>query len=1189
VCVCVCVVCVQEGAYLFGVSDEVGVLEADQVFIQIQRPDDTRRQVITGPVVVARNPCLHAGDLRVLTAVDHPQLRPFVNVIVFPVRGDRPIPNQLSGGDLDGDQFHILWDGRLIPTTPNPPAAECYVPDRSVGQPAAVPFEGNMDTRDGRRRAQKSYIVRHFLHYNLGVFARACLAMPHQTEIYAHRKALHPHCMRLAELHSQAVDFPKTGVPVRLPETLRPEIIPDFMAKEHHKQRGRVFMSDSPIGVVTRAVKALDDSLDDTHTRAAAAGGGDCDTPFNVQASPRGVKDGQRSIAVHWSIPPRMARHVYGHRITCCTSNDACGPSDEWAADTHSPAPKASVSVPIHWGWMQFRVQVVFSDGNRSGPSPPCQPLVIDVDPKYTAAQSLPHDLLHCNTLVVTVPFSGLGVNLLQGEMDTALRAIVRRPPANGPVVSAAWLLTEVCPPSSHSCSWYTAAITLASAALTREVMRVLEVKCQESGRPRPEVFLTYRGQQIAVAVSWEEDPWITAYRRCVEGRSTAADKAFPMPEPKTDRILRVTNIAAELTPCENPQLHNHSRSFVAAFGSLMAMLKESNSSYVDVLIRPPDTHTCCSPIDIIFLTVGDAEGFRAAFEANKNTLSPAAEISAPGFREGAGHLEQFFRKPRRVEVLNCTADMDELVARLYSFWAQTHHLTGEIVWIEERPIGGENPLGDSLTRPSVTYEMEVSTHAATLACLSSPTLSCTSTSTTGHPIDFFIRRPLARLAAARRTLVPSYGHIKGEGVGEKAVATTSAVEAETVGAIVSMSQQTDTPEETTYNGDSEGAAVGSSGVSTIGPEDEPETDNDGDAAWVWPRDKPLPPAVDWQLVHRDYERHQDDMRRHRDMWNHQLSCLMRKYGVAKEAEACMGCVALWQEEPTARERDAATKLSVELTILRESMQQQLAAPVTSANAGDDTVVDLRLARASAAYVVTRQDLSVLAQLGMGLDDDSETPVRDFLSFPWMVFPEELIRLKNRYTDYAKRRGISHQPAVQPTAQPAQAFSPAFFAPSPCVSMGPHVGSREARLMREQLAFVRAAIGSELSAFSRGPLTSDEEPLSATTDGWFDDWEGGERAANGRPDMQPRQEDEQGEGEGDEYVDDWFPPSPRQVPPPPAGWVAPTPPHHHHREHPPAVPQTEQEQIEEAIRRSLEDNHASALSSSMCETALRDE
>ncbi|CAM6085235.1 unnamed protein product [Calypogeia fissa] len=40
--------------------------------------------VVTGPMVVAKNPCLHPGDVRVLLAVDTPELHHMVDCVVFP-------------------------------------------------------------------------------------------------------------------------------------------------------------------------------------------------------------------------------------------------------------------------------------------------------------------------------------------------------------------------------------------------------------------------------------------------------------------------------------------------------------------------------------------------------------------------------------------------------------------------------------------------------------------------------------------------------------------------------------------------------------------------------------------------------------------------------------------------------------------------------------------------------------------------------------------------------------------------------------------------------------------------------------------------------------------------------------------------------------------------------------------------
>ena len=56
-----------------------------------------------------------AGDLRVLHTADVPELRHLRNVVVFPCVGDRPEPSKMSGGDLDGDIYSVVWDERLLP------------------------------------------------------------------------------------------------------------------------------------------------------------------------------------------------------------------------------------------------------------------------------------------------------------------------------------------------------------------------------------------------------------------------------------------------------------------------------------------------------------------------------------------------------------------------------------------------------------------------------------------------------------------------------------------------------------------------------------------------------------------------------------------------------------------------------------------------------------------------------------------------------------------------------------------------------------------------------------------------------------------------------------------------------------------------------------------------------------------
>jgi hypothetical protein len=91
--------------------------------LEIQRPPtfingiatSSPPQVISRPVLLAKHPVAHRGDVRVVQAVDPSErvgcsghkltsgqhlLDNYVNVVVFSQRGTRPLPNMLSGSDL---------------------------------------------------------------------------------------------------------------------------------------------------------------------------------------------------------------------------------------------------------------------------------------------------------------------------------------------------------------------------------------------------------------------------------------------------------------------------------------------------------------------------------------------------------------------------------------------------------------------------------------------------------------------------------------------------------------------------------------------------------------------------------------------------------------------------------------------------------------------------------------------------------------------------------------------------------------------------------------------------------------------------------------------------------------------------------------------------------------------------------
>lgn len=117
---------IKDGCLVLGIPDYSGLLTTDQIFLKIPAEEEAggRDRVIQGPVIIYRNPCLHPGDIRLVTAVDVPELHLTPSVVVLPAAAaDYSLAASCSGGDLDGDQFSVIWDKELVP-----PADLCVEP-----------------------------------------------------------------------------------------------------------------------------------------------------------------------------------------------------------------------------------------------------------------------------------------------------------------------------------------------------------------------------------------------------------------------------------------------------------------------------------------------------------------------------------------------------------------------------------------------------------------------------------------------------------------------------------------------------------------------------------------------------------------------------------------------------------------------------------------------------------------------------------------------------------------------------------------------------------------------------------------------------------------------------------------------------------------------------------------------------
>ncbi|KAH7037134.1 RNA dependent RNA polymerase-domain-containing protein [Microdochium trichocladiopsis] len=232
---------VKNGAFVFGGVDETNTLRGwyrestllPQVFLQVPNSDD-KYEVITGLCIVGRNPTLHPGDIRLVEAVDIPALRHLHDLVVFPAQGDRDIPSMCSGGDLDGDEYFVIWDHELVQIRQHDPMEFRVSAKNEQDKPVTI-----NDVTD--------FLVNYMKNNCLGIIAHAHLANADQYG------AGHPKCLELAALHSQSVDFNKTGIPAKMKKSLQPVSWPHFMEK-----RGKSHASQTVLGQIYDRVAKVD-------------------------------------------------------------------------------------------------------------------------------------------------------------------------------------------------------------------------------------------------------------------------------------------------------------------------------------------------------------------------------------------------------------------------------------------------------------------------------------------------------------------------------------------------------------------------------------------------------------------------------------------------------------------------------------------------------------------------------------------------------------------------------------------------------------------------------------------------------------------------------------------------------------------------------------------------------------------
>ncbi|KAI9605380.1 hypothetical protein KEM48_002321 [Puccinia striiformis f. sp. tritici PST-130] len=168
---------------LVGVADEDNLLDPDSIYVCVQH--------------------VPRGPLKYLK-----------------VQGHRSLPSCLGGGDLDGDLFTVIGLPELIPDH-----SQVHSP-ASYQAPEMRQLDQDCTIADGA-----DFFLDYISSDLVGMIATRHLHIADQ----AVEGTLNRSCLRLAELHSDAVDYPKTGVPVNIRSLPSPpaKMKPDYMCQEY--------------------------------------------------------------------------------------------------------------------------------------------------------------------------------------------------------------------------------------------------------------------------------------------------------------------------------------------------------------------------------------------------------------------------------------------------------------------------------------------------------------------------------------------------------------------------------------------------------------------------------------------------------------------------------------------------------------------------------------------------------------------------------------------------------------------------------------------------------------------------------------------------------------------------------------------------------------------------------------------
>ncbi|XP_057969037.1 probable RNA-dependent RNA polymerase 5 isoform X2 [Malania oleifera] len=237
--------------YLMGTVDPTGTLERDEVCIILDKGQ------ISGKVLVFKNPGLHFGDIHVLNAKYVKDLEDVVEnskyAIFFPTKGPRSLADEMANSDFDGDLYWVSRNPQLLEYFK---ASKPWVPSDLYSRPKSSkrkPCEFSAEELE-HELFQLFLTTRFEPSFEAGIAADSWLAfmdrfLTLEDDCVSEKETLKRNMLQLVDIYYCALDAPKSGLKITVPEKLKAKRFPHFMGNKRETYRSTSILGEIYNGV----------------------------------------------------------------------------------------------------------------------------------------------------------------------------------------------------------------------------------------------------------------------------------------------------------------------------------------------------------------------------------------------------------------------------------------------------------------------------------------------------------------------------------------------------------------------------------------------------------------------------------------------------------------------------------------------------------------------------------------------------------------------------------------------------------------------------------------------------------------------------------------------------------------------------------------------------------------------------